>query len=564
MDEEVYDMIVIGGGLYGIQAARTYLELFPHAKLTLFEASGSIGGVWSSERMYDAFITQTPLQIAEFSDRPMSGVPKEDTFYGFYKAKYLTRYLEDYVTDCGATRKISLSESVVLNARVKELVKTRDTWSVLIDGHTQRYTSPKVIDATGLTSIPYKPSLKGLDAFQGITIHHKGFGRSRVLEDAECRDVVVFGGAKSAADIAFAAAKAGKKVSWVIRRSGNGPSAFVPAKGQAIYRNSNESFYTRFVGAFLASRFEKRSWLSSCLHCSKIGRRIFWRIWNRINQRALHEADYEREDGRGHGFHNLNPDTSLFWQNDGTSVNQREDFFDVIASSVSVYREDVGSIGHRSVILKSGTTLPADALIFGTGWKSLHPHLGEKFASELGLSVPASAVDEKTKSRWEMLDRQADESVLASYPLLGSPPPHRPANAEDVPFRLYRAILPIKDHSIAFVGKTMLGNHFRNAEVQALWSVAALHDLVEVPSEQDLELDVADTVAWCRRRYLSKGQLGNYFYYDLIPYTDTLLNDLHLKSHRKSILRDLFDPCWASDLRGLIGEFKKVCMGSAA
>ena len=35
-------------GLYGIQAARYYLESHPYAKLTIIEGDGVIGGAWSS------------------------------------------------------------------------------------------------------------------------------------------------------------------------------------------------------------------------------------------------------------------------------------------------------------------------------------------------------------------------------------------------------------------------------------------------------------------------------------------------------------------------------------
>lgn len=42
-----YDLVIVGAGIYGIQAARTFLELHPSAKVAVLEASGSIGGVWS-------------------------------------------------------------------------------------------------------------------------------------------------------------------------------------------------------------------------------------------------------------------------------------------------------------------------------------------------------------------------------------------------------------------------------------------------------------------------------------------------------------------------------------
>lgn len=42
-----FDLAVIGAGIYGIQAARTYLELHQYDEVIVFEASGDVGGVWS-------------------------------------------------------------------------------------------------------------------------------------------------------------------------------------------------------------------------------------------------------------------------------------------------------------------------------------------------------------------------------------------------------------------------------------------------------------------------------------------------------------------------------------
>ena len=45
---ESWDVVVIGAGIYGIQAARTYLEIHPIAKLVILESDDVVGGVWSS------------------------------------------------------------------------------------------------------------------------------------------------------------------------------------------------------------------------------------------------------------------------------------------------------------------------------------------------------------------------------------------------------------------------------------------------------------------------------------------------------------------------------------
>ncbi|KAF2453310.1 putative dimethylaniline monooxygenase [Lineolata rhizophorae] len=552
------DLIVIGAGLYGVQAARTYLEIHPNDNVIIFEKSHALGGVWSPERVYGAFWTQTPVGMAEFSDQPLKSVPKEKQYYGYFPASYVTEYLVDYV-DRHSFAGTSLSSRIVFGAAVVNLRKEDADWIVSVqrDGHDQTWSSPKVIDATGATSIPNIPVLPGRSQFRALTIHHKEFGRSEILRNDKYKKIAVLGGAKSAADLSYAAAKAGKSVVWIIRKSGAGPAAFAPAKGGGLYKNSNESLYNRLVPNFLASYFAQENRLTRFLHNTNIGAKIFHLVWENIHRRAMRAANYDRSDGKSNGFHKLKPDTSIFWQNDSTGINQRPDFFDTIANNVHVFREDIERLSTDAIILADGTELDTDALIYATGWKQSHPYIDDTLASDLGLPVSLEW-DSRPNStqRWDKLDKEAESTILQRFPVLAEPPTVYPWRQTTTPYRLHRTILPIHDHSIAFIGRVMMGNHFRNAEAQSLWAVAALDGALELPSTEDMERDVAKTVSWCRKRYLSRGELGNWFYWDLIPYTDMLLEDLHLRSHRKSGLKDLLAPCVAKDLRGLIDEYK--------
>lgn len=555
---EVQDVVIIGAGLYGIQAARTYLEVHPRASLVVFEAAIDIGGVWSKSRNYDDFYTQTPFGIAEFSDRPLKVGEQNDSYYGFFPAIDLTLYLESYVRDHVYNGK-SLLDRISFRSEVRRLYKKDGLWVVKVKDRANEYRTPKVIDASGLTSIPNIPTIPGSEKFRGRLIHHKDFGQSDILESTHLDSVAVLGGAKSAADVAYAAAKAGKKVSWIIRKSGSGPCAFIPAKGQGPYKNSNESFYTRMTTSFLASIFQEPSWWSSLLHTSRLGQELFWRIWRKMNDRATDLVDYNRVDGRGNGYGNLRPDTDIFWQNDSTSINQREGFFETIAQRVQVHREDITNLEYDRLVLGSGTTIAIDALVYATGWKSHYPYIDTSLASALGLSVPEAVFNVEDAKKWQHLEQEACKEVLDRFPILSSPPRYYPHAFTQTPFRLYRNMLPVEDHSIVFVGKALLGNNFRNAEVQALWAVAVLDRSLHLPSTSAMEVDIAKVVAWNRSRYLSKGSLGNWLYFDMVPYTDALLAQLGLTGHRKTFWRDFFETCWAHDLRGLIPEYKSKC-----
>lgn len=98
-------------------------------------------------------------------------------------------------------------------------------------------------------------------------------------------------------------------------------------------------------------------------------------------------------------------------------------------------------------------------------------------------------------------------------------------------------------------------NAWRVAEAQSLWAVAALDGRIHKKQlAADMEKDVAETVVWCRRRYLNKGQLANWFLWDCVAYTDQLLEELGLKSHFGK--EGLLSPCRARSLNGLIDEYR--------
>ena len=86
--------------------------------------------------------------------------------------------------------------------------------------------------------------------------------------------------------------------------------------------------------------------------------------------------------------------------------------------------------------------------------------------------------------------------------------------------------------------------------------MALLDGTLDLPSYEDMQGEIAYVNAWCGRRYPANGGLGNYMHYDVIAYTDALLAELGLSSHRKTWLKDFFSPCLANDLRGLIEEYK--------
>ncbi|KAL8988393.1 MAG: hypothetical protein Q9169_008563 [Polycauliona sp. 2 TL-2023] len=509
--------------------------------------------------------------------------PPPEQYYGFFPGKYTTAYLESYIdnhTYSGQT----IRDRISFNAHVSSITQIPSNpstpnganWEITYNS-SQKIQTCKLIDATGMTSRPHIPTIPGSSSFTGKTLHHKSFGQSQslLISDPSIRNIAIIGGAKSAADVAYALAKSAlpnRKIHWIIREEGNGPSAFFAAPAMtARYANSNEGFYNRFLASFLPNRFGNRwGWLKWLLQRTVLGRWYAKRLWDGFDAglRAFH--DYQREEGKENGFANLEYDTPIFWQNDSSGVCNHPDFLSTIARNVQIHRRNISHLSPSSITLSpspsatnpSPLTLPIDAIVYCTGWSPLSPLYSPSQATSFGLPVPLSSTTPETQSHWNTLETTADAAILTQLPTLATPPPYRKIAPTHTPFRLYRAIAPASDrtHSIVFLGKIVVGNNFRIAEAQALWSVAYLNNLLPsllIPSQKEVE--IAETVAWNRRRYLNKGELGSWFYYDVVDYSDALIEQLGLVSHRqgnKGWMGDLLEPCFAADMRGLVGEFK--------
>ena len=205
-------------------------------------------------------------------------------------------------------------------------------------------------------------------------------------------------------------------------------------------------------------------------------------------------------------------------------------------------------------------TLPVDMLVLCTGWTAVSPLFSPSMASKLGLPTPVHMQSQQTKAAkaWSDLDDANDREILNEFSTLQYPPAYRHEKPFQAPYRLYHSMISLDDlprRSFISLGKLVIGNHFRSAEIQALWAVAYLDGGVPI-CETKAKLAISRTRAWCRRRYLNKGEMGNWFFFDAIDYTDMLLAELRLERHQqKGWFSRFLAPCRASDLRGLVEEY---------
>jgi dimethylaniline monooxygenase (N-oxide forming) len=205
---------------------------------------------------------------------------------------------------------------------------------------------------------------------------------------------------------------------------------------------------------------------------------------------------------------------------------------------------------------EAGTHFPCDAILCGTGFERNLDLFTVEQRQHLGLPYEKSLEDVDTAKKWDNLVASGDRDILSRFLILQDPPKHTHLAESRTPFRLYRGMAPLTDPSILFLNHVTFVNKTFGAEVQAMWAVAYFDGNVDIPSLAERERDVATWIAWCKRRYLSNGELGINLLFDAVPYADLIMNDMGVTKHKgKGWLGDFFSPFLPADLGRAWGEY---------
>ena len=218
-----YDVVVVGVGLQGLAAAKTYLQIEPQTSLLIVDSNQSIGGVWARENIYPGLRSNNLLGTYEYTDFPMHaefGVKKGEHIPG----EVLTEYFRQYAEKFELTQRTLLGSKLTTAERIEDGWKLSITSAEKLAGGSCNITCSKLIIATGLTSSPIPINIEGQEKFSAPVINFAHFRQeaAQLLEDRSIGHVAVYGGSKSAYDTVYMLASHGKRVSWIIRASGHG------------------------------------------------------------------------------------------------------------------------------------------------------------------------------------------------------------------------------------------------------------------------------------------------------------------------------------------------------
>ncbi len=340
-----YDVLIIGAGISGIDAAYHLQQEFPERTFCLVDQQESFGGTWRTHK-YPGIRSDSDLYTFGFSWKPWTGVP-------IATAAEILSYLDEALDEQDIRKHIHYRQRVQ-SAGWDTSVKR---WTVTIEdmntGTTESVSCNFLWMCQGYYRHEkgYTPELPGMASFSGEIVHPQQWPEDL---DYHGKRVVVIGSGATAATLIPAMAPDCQHIT-MLQRS---PTYFFARP------NNNE----------LADTLAPLELPDEWVH--EIMRRKYLHDQKTITRRSFEDPDQLRADLLATAKEYLGDDYPLDphftpnyrpWRQRLAVVPDGDLFKCIQAGQASVVTDHIKTFTNNGIILKSGETLAADIIITATG-----------------------------------------------------------------------------------------------------------------------------------------------------------------------------------------------------
>ncbi|MCJ1403091.1 monooxygenase [Xylographa trunciseda] len=401
--------LILGAGITGLAAASTFHRCAPSSTLLVLDANPSVGGVWATENLYPGLKSNNLLGTYEYSDFPMRGEEYDVKVVEHIPGPVIHEYMERFVDWAGLRDCLKLWTKV-LGADEKGsgkgwVVKCLETGE---NGAERNYgvQCEQLVVATGLTCVPMPIRFAGQETFNAPIVNFADLAKvaKTLVADEIVKHVTIYGGSKATYDCVYMFARAGKQITWVIGRSGHGPTWMAPAHVclGPVRRWLEKLTTTRFF-----------TWFSPC---------VWGDVWGEAERGDLQQTGLTDVTGE---LKKLIPSEGAFWYGSGLGIlTYEEDVYGFVRNGkVQAVREAVVGLesGGRvkfadGQVVKTGALMCSSGLRYDSG-VPLGPE--EKLS---GWGVPSTKYTRGQKEEWERLNERADREIVERFPRLATAP----------------------------------------------------------------------------------------------------------------------------------------------
>ncbi|KAG6381877.1 FAD/NAD(P)-binding domain-containing protein [Boletus reticuloceps] len=446
---------IIGAGAAGLITGYTLLH-DGFQKVQLLTRDTSVGGVWAKQRTYPGVSINNVHGEFAFSPLPMPPPALKAEAGNRLCGEDMTAYMEKFA-DTYLAGKIRFETEILDVRRGREGLG----WDVevlnLRTGNKEVLSYARIVLCTGGCSqahVPATLSVKSAEGagFWGPVVHSSEFGSrvGQILREAQANpdySVVVVGGGKSAQDISSHLARHGISATVVFDKTDAVIAA--PVQLPDWIRKS------RCLAVF-SPHIELRTRLERFLHTTTLGSKITRAFWNFLTWSSLDVLKVPKDSP-------LRNAHSMFWgiRTNDEGTGRKDGFYALVEQGqiklAAPNRAEGYASDGKSVMLRDGQTLRANAVILATGFSSSWTGIfTEKTIEELGIGrhPPLEHVDE-----WNHYKTLA--SPLAAHP-----------QRDQWASSIYRGLVPAKNinkRDFAINGAVFTTNNGYGFEVMAHW-----------------------------------------------------------------------------------------------
>ena len=383
---DLYDIIIVGAGISGINTAYRIQTDTPSAKYTMLEARGDLGGTWDLFR-YPGIRSDSDLYTFGFTWRPWTKrmvIADGDS---------IREYMRESAAMYGIDRKIQYHRKLVSANWSSE----QQAWDLLVDeeGRTTHFHARFVILSTGYYNYDEALSshIPGIDNFTGTIVHPQFWPEDLNYQD---KKIVVVGSGSTAVTLIPSLAKTASHVtmlqrspSYILPRPTNDPFAHWAHR---ILPTSLAHHLTRLKFLILTFLFIKL-----CTYRPLTARKMIRKATLRELPATIpHDPHFPPR---------YNP-----WEQ-RLCVCPDGDFFRTLrAGKASIVTDTIQKITPTSIHLQSGQTLDPDLIVTATGLKL-------KIAGGALISIDNNPITISEKFLWKgmMLQDVPNMATVIGY-----------------------------------------------------------------------------------------------------------------------------------------------------